>query len=414
MQLLLELLIIQKIITRQNVPHFYKCWVLKGVIFLNIKTNFKLAFPKTTLIGTGALEKLGYELKSRKVLKCLIVTDKYITESGVSYKIAEILEKNNIQSHIFSEVTPDPTISQVKRGLSEFVKSGCDSIVSIGGGSPHDCAKAIKYTALEGKFSDKAEIVLAAVNTTAGTASEVTRFAIIKDEERHYKLSLIDEGIIPDIAVDDPLLMINMPPKLTAATGMDALTHALEAYVAKDRNHFTDCTALKSIELINEYLIRAYCEGSDIEAREGMAYAQYLAGLAFSNAGLGLVHAMAHQLGGLYGLPHGLCNAVLLPYVISTNLRAVSKAYAEIARSLGLCEAYTPDKTASRSLVHHIRNMNKRLQIPSTTKELGVKYEDAPRLAKMAMDDPSLKLNPMEVNESEVVKLFQEAYKGII
>ncbi len=381
---------------------------------MKITNNFKLSFPKSTLIGFGALERLGEELRAKGLSRCLLVTDKFMAESGVAQKVSDILNKFNIQLSVYSGVKPDPTLEQVREGVSEFLNNSCDSIISLGGGSPHDCAKAVKLTVLKGGLTKRSELVLTAVNTTAGTASEVTKFAIIKDEEKHYKLSLVDESIIPDIAVDDTELMLNMPPKLTAATGMDALTHAVEAFVAKDRNYFTDCTALKAIELIHKFLVRAYKDGCDIEAREGMAYAQYLAGLAFSNAGLGLVHAMAHQLGGLYGLPHGLCNAVLLPYVLDANSVAVSSSYGTIAKTIGLCEKAIPDKTASRILIGYVRGLNKQLQIPGSTKELGVKYEDCETLAKMAMEDPSLKMNPMEIKEEDLLKIYQKAYKHLI
>ena len=331
---------------------------------------------------------------------------------GYAGRLEELLKSCGIASSIYAGVKSDPTLVQVKEGALEFLSCNCDTIVSLGGGSAHDCAKGVKLTIIKGNIGEQKAITFAAVNTTAGTASEVTRFAIIKDEEKHYKLSLIDNIMIPDIAVDDPELMKDMPPSLTAATGMDALTHAVEALVAKERNYLTDCTALKAMELIAGNIEMAYKDGSNMPAREAMAYAQYMAGMAFSNAGLGLVHAMAHQLGGLYGLPHGLCNAVLLPFVINFNSALVYKAYASAARAMNACEAAIPEKTAARIFVRYLRELNKKLGIPSSLKELNVLYEDCEKLAKMAMEDPSIKSNPVETNESQVLKIYQDAFVG--
>jgi alcohol dehydrogenase len=373
---------------------------------------FYYYMPRMTLIGIDAVREIGTELKKRCVQKSLLVTDGFMAKSPVMKIIKEVLDDSNICITTFSEVKPNPTMSQVCDGVKAFLSENCDSIISLGGGSPHDCAKAIKLTLLKSKLTSSSEIPLMAINTTAGTASEITRFAIITDEREHRKLSIINEEAIPDVAVDDPMLMCGMPGGLTAATGMDALTHAVEAFVAKGRNPITDCTAIKSIELINKYLLRAYRKGDDVEAREGMVYAQYLAGMAFSNSGLGLVHAMAHQLGGLYNLPHGICNAVLLPYVVNFNIKGSYKCYAYIARSMNICTEALPDKTASKALVRYIINLNRELSIPRTSKELGVRYEDCGKLAQMAMRDASLQMNPVDVKESDIIELYENSYKG--
>jgi alcohol dehydrogenase len=337
-----------------------------------------------------------------------------MAKSPIAKMIQDILASSGISLAIYDKVKPNPTMAQVCEGVKSFLSESCDSLISLGGGSPHDCAKAVKLSLLNGKLTDMGGIPLMAINTTAGTASEITRFAIITDEKEHYKLSIIDEEAIPDVAVDDPVLMTGMPGKLTAATGMDAFTHAVEAFVAKGRNPITDCTAVKSVELINKYLLKAYKNGEDIEAREGMVYAQYLAGMAFSNSGLGLVHAMAHQLGGKYNLPHGLCNAVLLPYVVNFNAKESFKCYAYIARTVGICSDGLPDKTAAKAFVRYILNLNRELSIPRTTKDLGVPFEDSKELAKMAMKDPSLKMNPVEATESDVMALYEISNNGRI
>lgn len=386
--------------------------ILEG-LKLNTGANYYY-MPRTTLIGAGSIKNIGAELVKRHIKRCLVVTDSFMAESPVMKQIGEILSSAGITLSIYSKVKPNPTLSQVSEGVREFLTGDCDGIISLGGGSPHDCAKAVKLSLLKSQLTDLKTIPLIAINTTAGTASEITRFAIITDEQEHYKLSIIDEDAIPDVAVDDPMLMLGMPGGLTAATGMDALTHALEAYVSKGRNPITDCTSLKAIELVNKYLLRAYKNGGDLEAREGMVYAQYLAGMAFSNSGLGLVHAMAHQLGGMYNLPHGLCNAVLLPYVVNFNLKGRYICYGFIARSIDICSDSMPDKTAAKALVRHILKLNRELNIPKSTKELKVLYEDSSKLAKMAMKDPSLQMNPVEITEEEIKILYESAYKGVL
>lgn len=368
--------------------------------------------PRLTLIGAGSIGKIGVELVKKQVKNCLVVTDEFMANSSVMTDIKDILNSSGINLTIYAGVKPNPTLLQVSVGAEEFLSSDCDGIISLGGGSPHDCAKAIKLSLLKGKLTERNSIPLMAINTTAGTASEVTRFAIITDEQEHYKLSIIDEDAIPDIAVDDPELMLGMPQKLTSATGMDALTHALEAYVSKGRNPVTECTSLKAIELVRKFLLRAYKNGSDAEAREGMVYAQYLAGMAFSNAGLGLVHAMAHQLGGLYNLPHGLCNAVLLPYVVNFNIKESYTYYAHAARVIDICSPSLPDKVAAKALVRYILNLNKEMGIPKTIREIGTQYEDCSRLAKMAMTDASRKMNPVETDEADIRELYEAAFKG--
>lgn len=377
---------------------------------MNLTNNYTILMPKKTLIGVDCINNLGYELKKLNIRKSLIVTDSYMFESGLVKKIEEILEVNGILSHIYYEVTSNPTIEQVERGAEEYIKGDCDSIVTLGGGSPHDCGKAIKLAMLDGFNIQK--IPLAAINTTAGTASEVTQFSIITDISRQKKLSIIDERIIPDIAVDDPNLMVNMPPGLTAATGMDALSHALEAYVSIGRNPITSCIALEAISLIRESLLIAYQEPKNIIARSKMVYAQYLAGLAFSNAGLGMIHAIAHQLGGYYDLPHGVCNATLLPYVIEYNCYKESGLYAHISRRILLCNKSLPDKIAANKLISYLFKLNQSLNLPLNIKDLGVKNEDIEILANMTLVDPSLKNNPRKGNFEDIKNILHKAYNG--
>lgn len=373
----------------------------------------KFCMPRETWIGIDSIEKLGSSLKDKNIRKCLLVTDEFMDKSEVGQRVKEILEGSNIDTSVYNKVKPNPTMEEVYEGVSNFLKGECDAIVSLGGGSPHDCAKGIKYSILKGKINNITQIPFAAINTTAGTASEITRFAVITDSQKHAKITIVDDDLIPDIAIDDPVLMLKMPKSLTAATGMDALTHALEAYVAKGRNYITDSSALEAVRLIDKYLLRAYNDGSDIEARDGMVYAQYMAGMAFSNSGLGIIHAMAHQLGGLYNLPHGVCNAVLLPYGIGYNLNNGCLEYGNIAKAIDICEASIPSKLAGDRLIEYIHRLNSSIGIPRNLSSFGVKYEDISELANMTMADLSLKKNPVEANVEDVKRIFEKAYNGI-
>jgi len=280
--------------------------------------------PSQNVLGPGALDTAIEQIATLGLKKALIVTDKPLATLGFAADLANRLQAKGISSEIFDEVQPNPTVGNVNAGLARLKALGADCIFSLGGGSSHDCAKGIAILATNGgKIEDyegldkssKPQLPLVAVNTTAGTASEMTRFTIITDEDRHVKMAIVDKHVTPTFSVNDPKLMENMPASLTAATGMDALTHAIEAYVSTAATPITDACAVKAIELIAKYLPVAVKSPKDAEAREQMAYAQFLAGMAFNNASLGYVHAMAHQLGGFYNLPHGVCNALLLPHV---------------------------------------------------------------------------------------------------
>ena len=301
--------------------------------------------PTRNVFGQGAAREAGELMKSLGGRKTMIVTDRFLGQNGMAQQIQDILTQSGVDSVIFSGAEPNPTDKNVAAGVAEFQKNGCDSILSLGGGSSHDCAKGIGMVAANGgtiheyEGIDKSKnplMPLMAVNTTAGTASEITRFCIITDTTRKVKMAIVDWRITPQIAIHDPELMKGMPAALTAATGMDALTHAIEAYVSTNSNPLTDAAATMAIQMITHYLPKAVANGNYMKARDKMAYAQYLAGIAFNNASLGYVHAMAHQLGGLYNLPHGVCNAVLLPHVMRFNLIGNTSCFKEIALSMGV------------------------------------------------------------------------------
>lgn len=303
----------------------------------------------------------------------------------------------------------------VQEGLKILKAENSDAVVSLGGGSAHDNAKAIALLATNGgeigdyegfNRSQKQGLPLFAVNTTAGTASEMTRFTIIANEEKKIKMAIIDNHVTPAVAINDPSLMYCLPPGLTAATGMDALTHCIEAYVSTAANPITDACAIKGIDLIHESLIEVYKKGTDKKARNDMCYAEYLVGMAFNNASLGYVHALAHQLGGFYHLPHGVCNAVLLPHVQSFNKRCkvAGERLGEIAGHLGE-SSHTAD-----AAVEALHKLTRQLNIPRNLKELGVKKEDFDILATNAMNDACHLTNPIQFTKEEVIATLEQAY----
>lgn len=278
--------------------------------------------PTTNLIGAGAINTIGTQLQNLGAKKVLIVTDAFLSKIGVANRIKGLIEDEGMEAVIFDGAEPNPTDKNVDAGFKVWKKEKCDSLVTLGGGSSHDCGKGIGLLASNGgKIHDYEGIdqsknpfvPYVAVNTTAGTASEMTRFCIITDTKRKVKMAIVDWRVTAKVSINDPEVMAGMPPGLTAATGMDALTHAVEAYVSTAATPITDAAALMAMELIAEYLPKAVANGDNMVARDRMAYAQFLAGMAFNNASLGYVHAMAHQLGGFYNLPHGVCNAILLP-----------------------------------------------------------------------------------------------------
>ncbi len=379
--------------------------------------------PTKSLFGAGCIEEIGKIAHSLTMKKALIVTDSFLTKTGVAQKIVDILQNAGVESVIFDEVVPNPTDRNVEDGEALYKKEGCDAIITLGGGSSHDCGKGIALVCQNGgrihdyegvDVSKKQLMPLIAINTTAGTASEMTRFAIITDTKRHVKMAILDWRVTPLVAINDANLMASMPPSLTAATGMDALTHAIEAYVSTAHTPLTDCAALKAISLISRYLPIAVANGDDLEARENMAYAQYLAGVAFNNASLGYVHAMAHQLGGVYNLPHGVCNALLLPYVCKFNLIGAGERYVDIAKEMGLCVKHKNVRQIGLELVQYIKDFGDNLGIPANLAVLGVQEEDFHKMAVNAKKDACHLTNPRQATIEQVVHMFTDAYRGEI
>ena len=374
--------------------------------------------PTVSLMGIGSAKETGDQIKALGASKALIVTDKGLSAMGVADKIKSQVEAAGVSAVIFDGAEPNPTDINVHDGVKVYQDNGCDAIISLGGGSSHDCAKGIGMVIgngghirdLEGvNKSTKPMPAFVAINTTAGTASEMSRFYVITNTDTHVKMPIADWRCTPNVAINDPLLMVGKPAALTAATGMDALTHAVEAYVSTIATPITDACAIKAIELIAEYLPKAVANGEDLEARDKMAYAEYLAGMAFNNASLGYVHSMAHQLGGFYNLPHGVCNAILLPAVSQYNLIACPKRFADIAKALGENVDGLSVTEAGQKAIDRIRTLSASIGIPTGLKALNVKEEDLTIMAENAKKDVCQFTNPRKATLEQVVQIFKDA-----
>ena len=374
--------------------------------------------PALNVIGEGGLANAVTYITEQKFKKALIVTDNVLNKKGVVELFTHLLTEQGIESVVFDRVKANPTITNVNEGLNTLKQCHCDFVVSLGGGSPHDCAKGIALVASNGgeiadyegvDQSKLPQLPLIAINTTAGTASEMTRFAIITDEKRHVKMAIVDKHTTPVLSINDPSLMLSMPASLTAATGMDALTHAIEAYVSTAATPITDAVALKAIELINDNLPTAVTEPENMFAREQMAYAQFMAGMAFNNASLGYVHAMEHQLGGFYDLPHGVCNAVLLPHVQRYNAQVSAKRLKDVATSMGVDTSEMSDQQGAEAAIQAIETLARKVGIPEGLEILDVKVSDIPLLAENALKDVCGLTNPKQASHAEICAIFKAA-----
>ena len=373
--------------------------------------------PSINLIGAGCLNDLGGTVKDLGFKKAFVVTDNFLMESGVAGKVLKVLEEAGISYEVYSDVVPNPTCKNVHDGLDKLKGTDCDFLVSIGGGSPQDTAKAIGILATNGgnikeyegvNISKNKSLPIVAVNTTAGTSSEVTINYVVTDEDRHVKMVMVDKNSLATVTVNDPELMLGKPKALTAATGMDALTHAIETIVTPGAYPVSDATALAAVKIIFDYLPKAVENGQDIEAREQMVYAVFLGGVAFSNAGLGNVHAMAHQLGGIYNLPHGVCNAMLLPYVEEENAKYVPEKFIPIANVLGYDVKGKSAEECAAFVVNEMKRLAKEVGIPETLSELGVNEVDFNLLAENAMKDICAPGNPVEFTKEQIIELYKK------
>ncbi len=380
--------------------------------------TFGFFIPTVSLMGVGSSKETGEQARALGATKLLIVTDAGLAKMGVADMIKTQLEAAGLSAVIFDGAEPNPTDKNVADGVTVYREHACDGIVSLGGGSAHDCAKGVGLVIGNGgdirdfegvNKSTRPMPPFLAINTTAGTASEMTRFCIITNTDTHVKMAIVDWRCTPNIAINDPVLMVGKPPALTAATGMDALTHAVEAYVSTAATPITDACALQAIRLISEYLRPVVANGQNLEARDKMAYAEYLAGMAFNNASLGYVHACAHQLGGFYNLPHGVCNAILLPAVCEFNLIACPQRFADIAVAMGENITGLSTVEAAAKAIAAIRKLSADIGIPAGLKALNVKEEDLPVMAENAQKDACMATNPRKANLNEVIGLFKAA-----
>lgn len=381
----------------------------------------RIILNETSYFGAGARHMLADEFRGRGFAKAFVVTDRDLIRFGVAGKVTGVLDDAGIAYEIFSDLKPNPTVKNVQAGVEAFRRSGADAIVAVGGGSAMDTAKAVGIIAANPAFGDVVSLEGAAptvtrsvpvfaLPTTAGTAAEVTINYVITDEENTKKMVCVDPKDIPAVAVIDAELMAAMPKGLTAATGMDALTHAIEGYVTKGAWTLTDMFELKAVELIARWLPAAVENGADTEAREGMAVAQYIAGMGFSNVGLGLVHGMAHPLGAFYDIPHGVANALLLPYVMQYNMESSPAKFGDVARAMGVDTAGMDTRQAAQAAVDAVRALAVRVGIPQRLSSLGVREEDLPRLAASALADVCTPGNPRDTNAGEILALYREAF----
>ncbi|AYH40333.1 lactaldehyde reductase [Christensenella minuta] len=382
----------------------------------------RVILNETSYFGQGALANLPAEISRRGFRKALIITDADLVKFGVAAKVTELLDANGMPYNIFSQAKANPTVEIVKRGVNAFRVSGADYLIAVGGGSSIDTAKAVGIIAGNPEFSDVVSLEgtantlrkaapTIAIPTTAGTAAEVTINYVITDEEKKRKFVCVDVHDIPQIAIVDPEMMASMPRGLAASTGMDALTHAIEGYVTKGAWEMTDMFHLQAIKMIAKNLKDAV--NGDMKAREEMANAQYIAGMGFSNVGLGVVHGMAHPLGAFYDTPHGVANAVLLPYVMEHNQDATGEKYREIARAMGVANVDNMSQEEyRRAAIEAVRALSRSVEIPQTLAEIGVKEEDLEELAKSAFCDVCTGGNPKDMTEESILGVYRWALKG--
>ena len=382
----------------------------------------KFVLNETSYFGKGAREELAGEIKKRGFRKVFLVSDKSLVEAGVTSKVEEVLNNAGIPYDLYDEIKPNPTIKNVLDGVDACRNSGADLIVAVGGGSSIDTAKGISIIMTNPERSDVKSLngasntvnrgmPLIALPTTAGTAAEVTINYVITDEEAEIKMVCVDPNDIPIIAIVDSELMASMPKSLAAATGMDALTHAVEGYITKAHNEMSDMFHMKAIKMIFKYLASAVNE-KDPEAIEMMGLAQYIAGMGFSNVGLGIVHSMAHQLGAVYDTPHGIANAMLLPTVMRFNGEdpATAQRFREILVNIGRPDARDlNDQDVINTFVWMISELSKAVGITTTIKDYGAKEEDFEMLAEKAMNDPCKPGNPREVTKEDFIELYRRA-----
>lgn len=374
---------------------------------------------EVSYFGAGSRKELSQELKRMNLKKALVCTDKGLLKVGTAKMVTDVLDEASFPYEIYSEIKPNPTVTNVQQGVEAFKASGADCLIAIGGGSSIDTAKGIGIVSNNPEFSDVVSlegvaptkhksVPIIALPTTAGTGAEVTINYVIIDEKRQAKMVCVDPNDIPAVAIIDPELMYSLPKGLTAATGMDALTHAIEGYITKGAWVMSDMYELQAIKMIAENLPLAVDEPTNPVGREGMALAQYIAAQAFSNVGLGLVHGMAHPMGSLHDIPHGVANALLLPTIMEFNMPTRIDRFGVIAEAMGVdTKGMTPEQ-AAQAAVDAVRALSIRVGIPQHLTDLGITEKDIPALAAQAIADVCTPGNPRDVTEAEIVELYKK------
>ena len=379
----------------------------------------RFVLNEVSYFGPGAREVLPKEIKRLGLHKAFVATDKDLIKFGVADKVLSVLKNAGIPYEIFSDIKPNPIVANVNAGVKAFAESGADFILAIGGGSSIDTSKAIGIITNNPEFSDvvslegvadtkKKSVPIIALPTTAGTAAEVTINYVITDEKNEKKMVCVDPNDIPAIAIIDAELMYTLPKGLTASTGLDALTHAIEGLITKGAWEMSDMFEIKAIEMINRYLETAVNEPQNAEARNGMAVAQYIAGMAFSNVGLGVVHGMAHPLGAIFDIPHGVANALLLPTIMEFNAPAALDKYVTIAKAMNVYKEGMSKEEAAQAAVDAEKALSIRVGIPQHLSELGIKESDLPKLADSAIADVCTPGNPREVTRDIILDLYKK------
>lgn len=379
----------------------------------------RIMLNETSYHGSGAIQEIATEAKAHGFKKALVCSDPDLIKFGVTAKVTDILDKNGLEYELYSEIKPNPTIDNVKHGVETFKKSGADYLIAIGGGSSMDTSKAIGIIIANPEFEDvrslegvaptkKPCVPIIAVPTTAGTAAEVTINYVITDVERKRKFVCVDPHDMPIIAIVDPDMMSSMPKGLTASTGMDALTHAIEGYTTLGAWELTDMMHLKAIEIISRSLRKAV--ENDPQGREDMALGQYIAGMGFSNVGLGVVHGMAHPLGAFYDTPHGIANAVLLPYVMEYNAEYTGKKFKYIAEAMGVDTTGMSQAEYRAAAVNAVKQLSKDVGIPEKLHEIGVKEEDLQALSESAFADVCTGGNPRPCTVESILGIYKTAF----
>ena len=383
--------------------------------------SYDFLMPSVNFFGPGVISKIGDRAKMLGMKKPVIVTDKFLEglKDGAVEQTLDSLKAAGVDYVVYNNVEPNPKIRNIKEVKKLYEESGADSIITVGGGSAHDTGKGAgiiltngdDITKLAGiETLDKALPPLIAVNTTAGTGSELTRHAVITNEENHLKFVVVSWRNIPLVSFNDPTLMLDVPKGLTAATGMDAFVQAVEPYVSVDHNPITDSQCVEAIKLIETSLREAVANGHDLDARTKMVEAEMLAGMAFNNANLGYVHAMAHQLGGQYDAPHGVCCALLLPYVEEYNIIACPDRFAQLAEIMGENTEGLSTRDAAELAIKAMKQLSEDVGIPHSIKEIGAKPEDFELMAESALKDGNAFSNPRKGTKEDIIKIFQAAY----